>query len=147
MILVILNGFSEKNAAGFVISSYQPTMKSLINQKLLRIAEHCIECWNAGTLEQMQPYLKEDVLVRSPNISVIYPERVSGYIQGRETVISYWYQLIQLNGPMKLSIVDLQREGDTICLSLKINNTEKFLATTLMYNQYGKIIEFTFDYR
>jgi hypothetical protein len=48
---------------------------------------------------------------------------------------------------MKLSIVDLQREGDTICLSLKINNTEKFLATTLRYNQYGKIIEFTFDYR
>jgi hypothetical protein len=122
-------------------------MKSLIDQKIHRIAVHCIECWNACTLEQMQPYLREDVLVRSPNIPLIYPEQVSGFIQGRGAVLAYWYQLIQLNGPMKLSIVDLQREGDTICLSLKINNTEKFLATTLRYNQYGKIIEFTFDYR
>jgi hypothetical protein len=122
-------------------------MKSLIDQKIHRIAVHCIECWNACTLEQMQPYLREDVLVRSPNIPLIYPEQVSGFIQGRGAVLAYWYQLIKLNGPMKLSIVDLQREGDTICLSLKINNTEKFLATTLRYNQYGKIIEFTFDYR
>lgn len=122
-------------------------MKSLIDQKVHRIAEHCIACWNACTLEQMQPYLREDVLVRSPNIPVIYPEQLSGFIQGREMVITYWYQLIKLSGPMKLSIDSLQREGDTIHLLLKINDTEKFLATTLRYNQYGKIIEFTFDYR
>jgi hypothetical protein len=95
----------------------------------------------------MQPYLREDVLVRSPNIPLIYPEQVSGFIQGRGAVLAYWYQLIKLNGPMKLSIDSLQREGDTIHLLLKINDTEKFLATTLRYNQYGKIIEFTFDYR
>jgi hypothetical protein len=148
MILVIFNRFSEKKCRrNCNFTSHHPTMKSLIDQKVHRIAEHCIACWNACTLEQMQPYLKEDVLVRSPNIPVIYPEQVSGFIQGREMVITYWYQLIKLSGPMKLSIDSLQREGDTIHLLLKINDTEKFLATTLRYNQYGKIIEFTFDYR
>lgn len=148
MILVIFNRFSEKKCRrNCNFTSHHPTMKSLIDQKVHRIAEHCIACWNACTLEQMQPYLREDVLVRSPNIPVIYPEQLSGFIQGREMVITYWYQLIKLSGPMKLSIDSLQREGDTIHLLLKINDTEKFLATTLRYNQYGKIIEFNFDYR
>lgn len=106
-----------------------------------------IELWNHNKLHEVKGYLKEDIIVYSPNISIIYPENNDGFIKGIDQVIEYWALLIKHAGTFTFTLESFNKNDHDIYTISKIEGRHERLYTWFNYNEYGKITKLKFEYK
>jgi|688.fasta_scaffold224850_2 hypothetical protein len=118
-----------------------------IEELLLDITKKFIAYWNDWNFESLKKYLRDDVVVYSPNIQLIYPENTSGKIEGKDNVIKYWFELQKNAGSYVFTLESFHKEGNSVYTISHIEGRAIKLYTWYIYNEYGKITELKFEYK
>lgn len=118
-----------------------------IKDLIKKITEDFIVLWNNNELENALVFLKEDIVVYSPLIKIIYPENFESKIEGKENLREYWRILISKNLSMKFRLESLHKIEQEVFTISSIEGKNEKLYTKFTYNEYGKIIELHFEYK
>lgn len=121
-------------------------MKRLIETKIRQFTLEFIDFWNLGDLDSLSQYMKPDIRLTSPLLSLVYPEHFGCELKGREEVILYWKRLQQIRPNMILDLKDFQRKEHDILLIAAMRNEPMEVQVSFRYTQYGKIEELHFLY-
>ena len=112
-----------------------------------RLTEEFIHHWNNWDMEKMSGYLHEDVVVRSPFVSSVFPENSDQCIKGRREVLEYWRRLEPLSSDLKFSLESLEKKDHKIYTVSSVWGEDYKLYTQFCYNEYGKVYELVFEYQ
>lgn len=118
-----------------------------IENILIDLTKKFIQQWNGEDMDSIRNYFREEVVVYSPYISMIYPNNTTGKIEGREQVIAYWIELRKLYKTFKLTLESFEKIDHTVFTVSLIEGRKEKLYTTYVYNEYGKILELKFEYK
>lgn len=111
------------------------------------LTEEFIDRWNNWEIDKAVAFLKEDVIVYSPNIQLIYPENTECKIVGKKNVHAYWTILHQLMKNTRFKLESFNKlEHEIYTISSISDRTEK-LYTWFTYTEYGKISTLKFEYK
>lgn len=114
---------------------------------LKSLTEEFIERWNNWEIDKAVAFLKEDVIVYSPNIKLIYPENAECKIVGKQKVHDYWNILHKHMSNTRFKLESFNKlEHEIYTISSISDRTEK-LYTWFTYTEYGKISMLKFEYK
>jgi hypothetical protein len=111
-----------------------------------QISEQFTDAWNRWDMEEMMRHLCPNVILKSPNVSQIYPDNVNNTLEGKEVVRTYWTALYQKNGPFKVRQLSFRKEGTQIFTENHILGTQMVISETFILNEYGKIKYLEYSY-
>lgn len=119
----------------------------LIEHIIKEITLEFIDHWNKLDIAKVVTYLKEDVILYSPNINLIYPDNKENKIIGKNNVYNYWTLLKNNFSHMIFTLETFKKIDDYVYIISEIEGKNEKLYTTFRYNEYGKIIEIKFEYK
>ena len=111
-----------------------------------RISDDFTHYWNVWDIEAILSFISEHVILRSPNVSKVFPSINNNTIVGKENVRHYWEQLAQRNLNYKViqtSVTKTDRTITTYNLAIKTNIV---IREIFILDEYGKIIELNYEY-
>lgn len=117
-----------------------------IEELLKDLTHEFIQLWNDWKIDELGNFFKEDIIVYSPYITVIFPDNKEGKIQGKQEVLEYWRLLKNIGYDKKFTLEDFRREDHIVTTIFKINDGEQRMVTSYVYNEYGKMSELKFEY-
>ena len=120
------------------------TMK--FEELIQQISEQFTDAWNRWDMDEMMRHLCPNVILKSPNVSLIYPDNVNNTLEGKEVVRAYWMALYLKNGPFKVRQLSFRKEGTQIFTENHILGTQMVISETFILNEYGKIKFLEYSY-
>lgn len=117
-----------------------------IEELLKNLTHEFIQIWNEWRIDELGKFFKEDIVVYSPFITVVFPDNLEGKLAGKKNVLEYWRLLKNIGYDKKFSLVDFNRNGHTVTTTFAVDNSEQKMITTYIYNEYGKMSELRFEY-
>jgi len=111
-----------------------------------QISEQFTDAWNRSDIDEMMRHICPNVILKSPNVSLIYPDNVSNTLEGKEVVRMYWKALKQKNGPFKVKQISFRKVGPQIFTENHILGTQMIITETFILNEYGKIKFLEYSY-
>jgi ketosteroid isomerase-like protein len=115
-------------------------------QLVQQIAEEFTDAWNQWDIERLRCLLTDDVMLFSPNVSVIYPHHFDNKLCGKESVISYWQTLSAMTGYFQVEQIDFIKEDRTIITQNKVIGENIMIKEMFTINEYGKIHWLHYEY-
>ena len=113
------------------------TFESLIKA----IADDFTNAWNRWDIEAMMKHLCPNVLITSPNISLVYPSNSENKIVGKENVLAYWEKLKMIQGPIIVIQESFEKIDTVIQTKNRIIGKNILINESFKLNEYGKIQE------
>ena len=72
-------------------------------EKLIeQISKDYTDAWNNQDLEKLGSFLHKHVILRSPQISKLFPENTESKLHGKGRVTEYWKRLFEEIGNLKV---------------------------------------------
>lgn len=121
-------------------------MKPIIENKIRQFVLEFIDFWNRGDVDSLSAYMKPDIRLTSPLLSLVLHGNTGNEIKGREEVIEYWKKLRQVRPIVLLDIKEFKRNNQDIRLSINLKDEPMEVQVSFRYTQYGKIEELHFVY-
>lgn len=118
------------------------TFESLIRA----IADDFTNAWNRWDIDAMMKHLCPNVLITSPNISLVDPSNSENKIVGKENVLAYWEKLKMIQGPIIVVQESFEKIDTVIQTKNRIIGKNILITESFKLNEYGKIQELHYSY-
>ena len=112
-----------------------------------RISKEYTQAWNDWDIPKLESYLHTDVVISSPKISCVYPDKIDNQIQGRDLIIQYWERLFQIQKKFKVNQLSLEIIDKTVTTTNQIEGSNTIIQERFVLDQYGRIEELYYEYK
>jgi hypothetical protein len=96
-------------------------------------------------MDKLASFLSNDIVVKSSNISKLYPEMKERIIIQKENVLSYWKKLNQ-DHFFEMKFLTLEKKDRVITCEISILDGEKKMLAIFTINEYGKFVYMDITY-
>jgi hypothetical protein len=110
------------------------------------ISEEFTQARNDWDMEPLMHFLHTNVSLQSPNVSEVYPENKSNTILGRDNVINYWNQLVEMKGTFKVTQLSIVKIDNKVTTMNQIEGSKTTIKECYRLDEYGKINEMVYEY-
>jgi hypothetical protein len=90
--------------------------------------------------------LHKNVVVKSPQISKLFPENIDSELQGKDQVKAYWKRLFNEIGCLKVEQVSLNKKGRTVTTVNKVVAHNTTIIEEFILDEYGFILYLKYTY-
>lgn len=104
------------------------------------------DAWNSGNIELSIKFLCPNVVIESPKVKEIFPEKNESKVVGHEEVRHYWKQLQNRYGKLEVEQVSLKKVNREIYTVNKVKGKNLTIHETFIVNEYGKIEYLKYHY-
>lgn len=118
------------------------TFESLIR----RISDDFTNAWNQWDIDAMMKHLCSNVIITSPNISLVYPNNSDNKIVGKENVLAYWEKLKLIEGRIIVVQESFEKIDTVIRTVNRVVGKNILIYESFKLNEYGKIQELHYSY-
>lgn len=122
-------------------------MESGFESIIKRISKEYTQAWNDWDIPKLESYLHTDVVINSPKISYVYPDKIDNRIQGRNSIIEYWERLFQIQKKFKVNQLSLEIIDKTVTTTNQIEGSNTIIQERFVLDQYGRIVELYYEYK
>lgn len=110
------------------------------------ISTEFTEAWNNWDIEKAMTYLANNVVIRSPKISIVYPDNIECEIKGKAAVKEYWDRLKEMSENYRVYQTSIVKEGREVVTVNKVIGHDIIIRETFIVNEYGKIEYLKYEY-
>lgn len=111
-----------------------------------QISNDYTNAWNNEDLEKLGSFLHKNVVVRSPQISKLFPENTDSELQGKDKVKEYWKRLFEEVGGLKVEQISLNKKGRTVTTVNKVVAHNTTIIEEFILDEYGFILDLKYTY-
>jgi len=111
-----------------------------------QISKDYTDAWNNEDLEKLGSFLHKNVVVRSPQISKLFPENTESELQGKDRVKEYWRSLFDEIGSLKVNQISLIKNGRTVTTINKVMSHNTTIVEEFILDEYGFILDLKYTY-
>lgn len=111
-----------------------------------QISNDYTNAWNNEDLEKLGSFLHKNVVVRSPQISKLFPENTDSELQGKDKVKEYWKRLFEEVGGLKVEQISLNKKGRTVTTVNKVVAHNTTIIEEFILDEYGFILYLKYTY-
>ena len=111
-----------------------------------QISKDYTDAWNNEDLEKLGSFLHKNVVVKSPQISKLFPENIDSELQGKDQVKAYWKRLFNEIGCLKVEQVSLNKKGRTVTTINKVLSHNTTIVEEFILDEYGYILDLKYTY-
>ncbi len=103
--------------------------------------------WNHWDIEKLLTFVSNGVVVQSPKIALVYPEKVKCEIVGKDALREYWTLLKNITGAMNVVQLSIACDGRKLETVNKVTGKDTLIYETILLDEYGKIIFLKYEYK
>lgn len=122
-------------------------MESGFESIIKRISKEYTQAWNDWDIPKLESYLHNDVVISSPKISYVYPDKIDNRLHGRDSIIEYWERLFQIQKKFKVNQLSLEIIDKTVTTTNQIEGSNTIIQERFVLDQYGRIVELYYEYK
>lgn len=111
-----------------------------------QISNDYTNAWNNEDLEKLGSFLHKNVVVKSPQISKLFPENTDSELQGKDKVKEYWKRLFKEVGGLKVEQISLNKKGRTVTTVNKVVAHNTTIIEEFILDEYGFILDLKYTY-
>lgn len=116
------------------------------NQVVRHISEEFTDAWNTMDWLKISSCVANDVRLYSPYVSVMYPEKINNWIEGKDDLLNYWKKLVAAYGHFKVKQTDIVKVDGSIKTQNHLFDRNLTIQEVFTLNEYGKIVELRYEY-
>ena len=110
-----------------------------VSEQARGFAEEWVAAWNARDLERVLSHYADDVVFRSPRITVVTGDQ-SGIVLGKTNLGAYWRQALSGAPDLRFELQRVYVSSGTITIAYR-NHRGQNAAETMIFNEHGLIRE------